>query len=86
MGGSAFERCSSLTHVEIGEGITSIANTSYTFRFCSSLESVILPDSCTSVGNNAFQYTNPGFTLSVKEGTEVSMTGMPSDVNIVYRP
>lgn len=86
LGNHAFRGCSSLTHVEIGEGITSIANNSYIFRSCTSLESVILPDSCTSVGTYVFQASKPGFTLSVKEGTYVSMAGMPSNVNIVYRP
>ena len=86
IGNYTFSRCSSLTHVEIGEGITSFRNNSFIFQHCTSLESVILPDSCTSVGNNMFLNAKPGFTLSVKEGTNVSMTGMPANVNIVYRP
>ena len=51
IGNEAFYRCSSLTSVTIGNGITSIGE--YAFYGCS-LTSVTIPDSVTSIGNEAF--------------------------------
>lgn len=52
IGSSAFYYCSSLTSVEIGDGVTSIGE--YAFRNCSSLTSVTIGDSVTSIENGAF--------------------------------
>ena len=49
---SAFNSCSSLTSVEIGNSVTSIGD--YAFSFCSCLTSVEIPNSVTSIGNSAF--------------------------------
>ena len=52
IGRSAFDNCSSLTSVEIGDSVTGIGN--YAFSGCSSLTSVEIPDSVTSIGSSAF--------------------------------
>ena len=49
---SAFNSCSSLTSVEIGNSVTSIGE--YAFSGCSSLTSVDIPNSVTSIGKPAF--------------------------------
>ncbi len=48
----AFQNCSSLTSVTIGNGVTSIGELA--FKSCSSLTSVVIPDSVTSIGSSAF--------------------------------
>ena len=50
---SAFEDCSSLTSVAIGNSVTSIGGS--TFQGCSSLTSVTIPNSVTSIGDSAFE-------------------------------
>ena len=52
IGDSAFNSCSSLTRVTIGNGVTSIGD--YAFYECTSLTSVIIPDSVTSIGKSEF--------------------------------
>ena len=52
IGGSAFEKCKSLTSVTIPDSVTSIGD--YAFCDCTSLTSVTIPDSVTSIGDNAF--------------------------------
>ena len=48
----AFNGCTSLTSVTIGDGVTSIG--SYAFNDCTSLNSVTIPNSVTSIGDYAF--------------------------------
>ena len=52
IGERAFEGCTSLTSVEIGDSVTSIGF--YAFGDCSSLTSVVIPNSVTSIGATAF--------------------------------
>ena len=49
---SAFAYCSSLTSIEIPEGVTTIKPS--TFYGCNSLESIIIPEGVTSIGHQAF--------------------------------
>ena len=49
---SAFENCTSLTSVVIGDSVTSIGSSA--FYNCKSLTSVAIPDSVTSIGSVAF--------------------------------
>ncbi|WP_206173260.1 leucine-rich repeat protein [Treponema ruminis] len=48
----AFSKCSGLTSVELGNGVTSIGEN--TFYYCSGLTSVEISDSVTSIGKYAF--------------------------------
>ncbi|MBQ7913762.1 MAG: InlB B-repeat-containing protein, partial [Clostridia bacterium] len=54
IGNNAFYNCSSLTSIEIPNGVTSID--SYAFYNCSSLTSIEIPDDVTSIGSYAFSY------------------------------
>ena len=68
IGEQAFNGCSSLTSVTIGNGVTSIKYAA--FWGCSSLTSVTIPDSVTSIGRYAF-YNCSGLT-SVTIGNGVT--------------
>ena len=54
IGDAAFFDCSSLTSIDIPDGVTSIGDEA--FAYCSSLESIDIPDSVTSIGDEAFAY------------------------------
>jgi hypothetical protein len=49
----AFEDCSSLTSVTIGDSVTTIGYEA--FKKCTSLTSITIPDSVTTIGDDAFQ-------------------------------
>ena len=70
IGGSAFEGCTSLTSVTIGDSVTSIGN--YAFSGCRTLASVAIPSGVTSIGKGAFIGCDSLATLTV------------DDSNIVY--
>ena len=53
IGDYAFEECTSLTSVTIGDSVTSIGYSA--FRSCYSLTSVTIGDSVTSIGSSAFR-------------------------------
>lgn len=55
IGTYAFYGCSSLTSIEIPEGVVSIS--SYAFSGCSKLKSIEIPSSLTIIGNSAFKDT-----------------------------
>ena len=52
IGDNAFEQCTSLTSIEISEGVTSIGE--YAFIDCTALASVKIPSSVTSINEGAF--------------------------------
>ena len=52
IGNDAFDRCSSLTSINIPDSVTSIGD--YAFNKCSSLTSINIPDSVTSIGYGTF--------------------------------
>ena len=56
IGNESFKKCSSLTSVTIGSGVTSIGSSA--FRFCSSLTSITIPESVTNISSSAFQGCN----------------------------
>jgi hypothetical protein len=53
IGEQAFQNCSSLTSVEIGDSVTSIG--SHAFADCSSLRSITIPNSVTKIDARAFE-------------------------------
>ena len=53
IGNNAFQNCSSLTSVTIGNSVTSIGGRA--FYGCSGLTSIIIPDGVTSIGSSAFE-------------------------------
>ena len=68
----AFNGCSSLTSVTIGESVTSIGSSA--FQDCSSLTSITIPNSVTSIERRAFYYcdsltsvTIPNSVISIGE-------------------
>ncbi len=58
IGDRAFDRCSSLTRVEVPASVKSIGD--YAFRACVNLKGVTLPESGTFVSTNAFEGCRPG--------------------------
>ena len=48
----AFDSCSGLTTVNLGNGVTTIDN--YAFRSCTSLTEITIPESVTTIGKQAF--------------------------------
>ncbi len=80
IGSAAFENCSSLTSVEIGNSVTSIGF--WAFSGCSSLTSVEIGNSVTSIDNYAFYYcsrlTSVEFPNSVTSIGEYAFCGCSS--------
>ena len=54
IGSSAFEFCTGLTSVTIGDSVTSIGNSA--FNYCNGLTSIEIPNSVTSIGSSAFSF------------------------------
>ena len=83
IGGSAFDRCSSLTSVNIPNSVTSIGD--WAFNGCSGLTSVEIPNSVTSIGSSAFyscsgltSVTIPNSVTSIGEGAFWNCSGLTS--------
>ena len=66
IGNYAFYRCSSLTSVDIPDGVTSIGNGA--FEICHSLTSITIPDSVTSIGNGAFSECRSLTSVTIPDG------------------
>lgn len=68
LGGHAFQNCTTMTTVMLGNKILSIG--SYAFEGCKALTSIVIPNAVTSLGGYAFQ--NCSSMTSVKMGTGVT--------------
>ena len=79
IGNYAFNRCSSLTSVTIGNSVTEIGN--YAFNRCSSLTSITIPDSVTEIVNSAFY--NSGLS-KVVIGSGVKNIGCSAFANCYF--
>ena len=66
IGGSAFEGCSSLTSINIPDGVTSIRSSA--FEGCSSLTSINIPNSVTSIGDDAFRDCTNLTSINIPDG------------------
>jgi len=64
---SAFNGCSSLTHISLPDSIKYIGMSA--FSGCISLIHVTLPDSITFIGKGAFKGCGDDLTLTVSEGS-----------------
>ena len=62
----AFMNCSSLTSIEIPEGVTSIGDSA--FSGCSSLTSIEIPAGVTSIGDSAFYRCSSLTSITIPEG------------------
>ena len=71
IGNSAFQYCSSLTSINIPEGVTSIGNSA--FWMCSSLTSIEIPSSVTSIGASTF--SNCSSLTSIEIPSSVTSIG-----------
>ncbi len=71
IGDYAFQNCSGLTSVTIGNSVTSIG--SRVFQYCSSLTSVTIPNSVTSIGDQTFEGCSS--LTSVTIGNSVTSIG-----------
>ena len=72
IGDEAFDGCSGLTRVTIGNSVTSIGD--YAFGWCSGLTSVTIPNSVTSIGGSAF-YGCSGLTSITIPNSVTSIRG-----------
>ena len=75
----AFENCSGLTSVVLGNGVTSIGN--YAFSGCSNLTEIVIPDSVTSIGDCAFNWCT---ALSSVTWNAVNCTAAGSYSNPIF--
>ena len=85
IGGSAFDRCSSLTTITISESVTSIGE--HAFRGCSSLTSITIPESVSVIGKSAFDNCSsltdiaiPDSVTSIGDGAFLSCSSLTSIV------
>ena len=66
IGQSAFNSCSSLTSIDIPNGVTSIGYSAFTS--CRNLTSIDIPDSVTTIGTSAFTYCSGLTTCTIGSG------------------
>ena len=81
IGNYAFQGCTGLTSVKIGNGVTSIGN--FAFNGCTGLTNITIPNSVTSIGYRAFEgctsltiITIPDGVTSIEESAFNGCTGL----------
>ena len=91
---NGFLRYNTLTHVEIGEGITIVGESA--FAYCSNIIDIVIPDSVANIGAYAFSECNsldnvilPSGIDSIKRGlfmncTSLSEIVIPNGVTSIY--
>ena len=62
----AFSGCTSLTSIDIPNGVTSIGD--YVFNECRALTGVTIPDGVTSIGDSAFSYCSSLTSVTIGNG------------------
>ena len=70
IGADAFMKCSGITNLELGRGVTSIQE--YAFSYCTGLTKVEVPDSVATLGN--------GFLSFCTNVTELTINGSPKQL------
>lgn len=66
IGNYAFYGCTSLTSIDLPEGVTSISV--HAFSGCTSMTSITISDGVTSIGDYAFYYCNSLTSITIPEG------------------
>ena len=66
IGNRAFEKCYSLTSINIPDSVTNIGESA--FAFCSSLTNIDIPNSVTNIGDSAFMYCKSFTNISIPDG------------------
>lgn len=66
IGTSAFQDCSALSDIKIGDQVTDLLN--YAFVGCSSLTSINVPESVKNIGQSAFGNCSGLSTITIEEG------------------
>lgn len=85
IGSGAFQSCSSLTSVTIGNGVTTISGGA--FYNCSSLTSVTIPESVTSIDSGAFRDCTKLKQLILFPSTPPTLSSIdaiPDNVQTIY--
>ena len=66
IGNRAFEKCYSLTSINIPDSVTNIGESA--FAFCSSLTNIDIPNSVTNIGDSAFMYCKSFTNICIPDG------------------
>ena len=66
IGSSAFNGCTGLTSVTIGNGVTNIGSSA--FERCTSLKNIDIPDSVTSIASNMFAWCTSLTSITIPNG------------------
>ena len=81
LGRYAFQNCTKLSQLTIGEKVTGIGNSA--FEGCTSLKNAVIPNNVTSIGNNAFQGCTSLSSVTLSDSiTKISLNLFAGDRNL----